>query len=299
MTFFGIGLIQLLPAIVSGLFSLAYDIVCGHPLYVLKTHDQMSDEFLGLRDLVDKLMKEKGLIGFWNGYLPWGILISLTTGISFQIGKQLVLQTYSLFFRGTPNSILTAACAGFFESLFVSPLVLLKNRAITKNILSCQTNNYARVSKKADAVIISPQSSLSFVTKICHLFKGSDIFVIKRTMDWFLRHLFIDFCFKYVSNNLLINSLIGCTGCVYLTMFFDYSQTVIQSEQYKFDDSISLITIVKTHFNDKSFHDVMTKGLKYKILNTALSTIVFKDIIPVIVKFVQTQNSKHELKFDL
>lgn len=158
----------------------------GHMLELLKIAKQThaGDSYL---TLFRRVTANKGLAGVLDGFLPWGLLQSLTKGAVFGWGQAMSLKLLSNTDMDPSLAMtLSGGMGGFVQGVFMSPLLLLKTRVITNPKFRATSNTWetARLSARVGMEVVAAEGVLA-------LCKGMTVFSVKRFADWTTRYFFV------------------------------------------------------------------------------------------------------------
>jgi len=81
---------QLRMMLCSALVTLAFEASMGHGLEFVKIY-KMTNMAMSYGEIVKKITAEKGIIGIWDGFVPWGVLQSIGKGGAFGMAHALIL----------------------------------------------------------------------------------------------------------------------------------------------------------------------------------------------------------------
>jgi hypothetical protein len=151
---------------------------------------------------------------YLNGFFPYGLIQGFCKGFIVSLTKeQLETKLSNNNYNKNINSIIIGCGTGFIEALFLSPILYIRNQLNTKIM---------------DSNIKSKNISL----KIYTIFKGTNIYFIKRSVDWSTRYIFINNAIKYSPiNNDIINTFIASGLSTIVSTPFDRLLPLIYSNQ--------------------------------------------------------------------
>ncbi len=132
-------------------------------------------------------MASKGLVGVLDGFFPWGFAQALAKGAVFSAGQAASLN----LLRSTGLSpdacmVLSGGIGGAVQGLAMSPLLLLKTRVMTDARFRGSGGALATAvaSARVGSTIVATEGPAA-------LFKGVQLFALKRALDWTTRYLFV------------------------------------------------------------------------------------------------------------
>ena len=120
--------------IIGAICTIIYEFFIGHIFETFKIQQQTSNT-TNLYIIFKKLTSnpEKGLFGIWDGFLPWGLLMSTFKGATITGG--IYFAKYFIFIKLFKNNLLitslSSATGGFIQGIVMGPLLLLKTKVIT------------------------------------------------------------------------------------------------------------------------------------------------------------------------
>lgn len=176
--------------LVSALVTLVFEGSCGHICEFLKILRMTTGLPYGA--LVRSITNEKGLAGFWDGFVPWGVFQSIGKGGAFGIAHALILPIMlKLYADGKISSqlarVLAGGLAGGVQGYVLSPLLLLKTRVMTDPVFreKMSTLQTIAASFSVGARVVTREGPPA-------LMKGSNVFALKRVFDWSSRYYFAE-----------------------------------------------------------------------------------------------------------
>ena len=114
----------------SALVTLVFEFSCGHLFEFLKILKQTSDE--SYVALLKGITKQKGVLGVYDGFFPWGVIQSIGKGGIFGLAHSVALTLFtSLAISNDLAQILAGGVGGGFQGYVLSPMLLLKTRVMT------------------------------------------------------------------------------------------------------------------------------------------------------------------------
>ena len=124
---------------------------------------------------------------FINGFLPYGAIQAFSKGFIFGLNQQFIAPI--LNYSQPTNNLILGLSTGITEATIISPLLYIRTH-LNQNV----TNN---TNKKLDL-------SLNCI------FKGCNVLILKRCVDWSFRFTIIDYMKKYSPvENIVFNTFIG------------------------------------------------------------------------------------------
>eukprot|EP00948_MAST-09A_sp_MAST-9A-sp1_P003275 g3275.t1 len=165
-----------------------FELCFGNCLEFVKIRKQTSG--LPYPKIISNIVQHKGLVGFLDGYFPWGSLQAVAKGSSFAYGQALgqnfLMDNFKSMDSFTVN-ILSGGIGGMFQGVVMSPILLLKTRVMTDPAFRSAGGAWETTiqSTKLGSSIIKTEGLLS-------LTKGLPLFTVKRFLDWTSRYLFVE-----------------------------------------------------------------------------------------------------------
>lgn len=169
--------------------TLAFEASMGHQLEYIKIVRQTTMQPYHV--IVSQIVSRRGIVGLWDGFLPWGATQAVTKGAVFGFAYNLLKR----LFAGLGDDIvspsvgntLAGAGAGGFQGLVLSPMLLLKTRVMTDPI-------YQQRSAQPGASALLESFSIGWrvvrTEGVASLLKGAGTFAAKRVGDWGSRYAF-------------------------------------------------------------------------------------------------------------
>jgi len=125
--------------------TLIFEALLGHIIEFLKILKQTSDE--SYLDLLKGITKEKGIGGVYDGFVPWGVIQSLSKGGVFGAAHSIALGVFMALAEGGFISdgsaqVLAGGIGGGFQGYVLSPTLLLKTRVMTDPVFRTKMTAY-------------------------------------------------------------------------------------------------------------------------------------------------------------
>lgn len=110
---------------------------CGHQLEFIKIVRQTTRK--PYPDIVRSIVQEKGIVGLWDGFVPWGTVQALAKGAVFGFANAFIRQALrpavdAGFVSTSASDTLAGAGAGGVQGFVLSPTLLLKTRVMTDDV---------------------------------------------------------------------------------------------------------------------------------------------------------------------
>jgi hypothetical protein len=123
---------------VSAIVTLVFEAMIGHILEFLKIIMQTSNdlESISYIQVLRTITAEKGILGLWDGFCPWGIVQAVCKGAVFGLAHATALQVLKPLAekKYIPMALaltLAGGIGGGFQGYILSPTLLLKTRVMT------------------------------------------------------------------------------------------------------------------------------------------------------------------------
>jgi hypothetical protein len=259
---------------------------------------QTSPEGTTYGDVMKSITGEKGLVGIWDGFVPWGVVQSVMKGGVFGLAHAAASGFLTpLADDGRIPMILALALAGAFGGLFqgyvLSPTLLLKTRVMTNDVFREQMNflRTTWLSLTIGCEVVRNEGILA-------LMKGSNIFALKRLFDWFTRFIFSDMfealLLRFSSTGSLTTgekiaaSLMGGTLSTFSTLPLDVLVAKTQDAK-KAGEAVSASDMFKAELDEKGWEGLAKsymKGFEARLAHVCLTTIVMKTGAPIMYDYL-------------
>jgi hypothetical protein len=139
---------------------------------------------LPYRQIIPKFLTPRTFI---NGFFPYGAIQAFSKGFIFGLNQQFVAPR--LNYSGPTNNLILGLSTGITEAIIISPLLYIRTH-ININVTN-NTNNKLNYNLNS-------------------IFKGCNVLVLKRCVDWSFRFTIIDYMKKYSPvENIFLNTFIG------------------------------------------------------------------------------------------
>jgi hypothetical protein len=190
---------------------------------------------LPYRQIIPKFLTPRTFI---NGFLPYGAIQAFSKGFIFGLNQKFVVP-YLKYSQPT-NNILLGLSTGITESIIISPLLYIRTH-LNQNV----TNN---TNKKLNLQLNS-------------IFKGCNVLILKRCVDWSSRFTIIDYMKKYSPvQNIVFNTFIGAGISAIFSSPIDRILPIIYSGKS-----------IKSVFRDQRLK-FFYKGFMFRFLSTGYYT---------------------------
>ena len=284
--------------LVAALVTILYEVALGHLLEFVKIVMQTSPEGTSYGDVMKTITGEKGFVGVWDGFVPWGVVQSVMKGGVFGFAHAAALGFLKpLAEEGKIPMIFALALAGAFGGLFqgyvLSPTLLLKTRVMTNDVFREQMNflRTTWLSLTIGFEVVRNEGILA-------LMKGSNIFALKRLFDWFTRFIFSDMfealLLRFSTTGSLTTgekiaaSLMGGTLSTFSTLPLDVLVAKSQDAK-KAGEAVSAYDMFKAELDEKGWGGLAKSymnGFEARLAHVCLTTIVMKTGAPIMYDFL-------------
>mmetsp|Transcript_25039 Transcript_25039/g.52052 ORF Transcript_25039/g.52052 Transcript_25039/m.52052 type:complete len:269 (-) Transcript_25039:389-1195(-) len=252
-------------------------------------------------DSIKSITSEKGLVGLWDGFIPWGIVQSVSKGAVFGMAHTLASQVLLPMAQGDDATLplpvamtLAGGIAGGFQGFALSPTLLLKTRVMTDPVFRENMSIWK-------TLYLSATIGYNVVrTEGVHsLMKGSGVFSTKRVFDWSTRYFFADWFEAVFSRSLKEGevlsfsqksaaSLLGGVLSTYCTLPLDVLVSKIQDAK-KAKDKVSALALFRQDIEEKGWNGVRNsymRGFNARLLHVCLTVVVLKTLSPVVYNWL-------------
>lgn len=266
-----------------------FELSIGHCLEFLKIVKQ-TQVGQSYAQLTKNITRQKGIIGIWDGFFPWGTVQAVAKGSVFGFGHALANgQLNPLVERNhisnSVREILAGGIGGGLQGLVLSPTLLLKTRVMTDPVFRNRMSmlETSKQSAKIGMNVIQKEGLKA-------LMKGSIVFSMKRVADWstrfmfsemiehglYRRHLHVQATTK--THEKMISSLLGGVLSTVMTLPIDVMVAQIQQAS-KAGTKVSILSTFQSEFKIGGFQRVAgfaTRGFLPRVTHVALTTMLMK-----------------------
>lgn len=277
--------------VVTAIVTLLFEGFIGHILEFVKIVMQTSDSTY--IQAIQNITFEKGIIGLWDGFCPWGIIQAVTKGAVFGLayaaaaGFLVPLADQGILPMALALT-LAGGIGGGFQGYVLSPTLLLKTRVMTNPVFreNMSMLKTTILSFRIGADIVNTEGLVT-------LMKGSNVFATKRVFDWATRYFFADL-FESIflklnhRHNLTvfeksIASLLGGAASTLLTLPLDVLVAKTQDAK-KAGVKVSALRLFIDELQQKGINGLRTaymRGFEVRLLHVCLTTLVIKTGTPI------------------
>jgi len=276
--------------LVAGGAALAFEATIGHPCEFLKVLKQ-TNPGKTYPQLFQGVTKSKGIVGIWDGFVPWGAIQAVAKGSVFGLGHALASnQLRPLVERGALSKdaadVLAGGIGGGIQGFALSPTLLLKTRVMTSPAFreAMPPLETVRQSMTVGMRVIREEGPAA-------LMKGSGVMAGKRVADWSTR-----FYFCVLAENLLfrrgaedparplarreqlVAGLVGGVASTVLTLPLDVAVAQIQ-QAAKAGQKVPLVQLFAEQWaagGAAQLCGMATRGLVARCVHVALTTALMK-----------------------
>lgn len=278
---------------VTALVTLVFEALVGHILEFFKIVMQTRDDGSSYGTVVREITLEKGILGLWDGFVPWGVVQAVGKGAVFGLAHAaakdlLVPLAQDGMLPMAAALTLAGGIGGGFQGYVLSPTLLLKTRVMTNPVfrepMSLWRTVYLSMRIGFDVV-----QTEGFWT----LMKGANVFATKRVFDWASRYFFADWLeqvFIQLKNGQPLTiaeksaaSLLGGVASTCVTLPLDVLVAKTQDAK-KAGVKVSAWTLFRDELREKGLSglkDSYMRGFEARLLHVCLTTLVIKTGTPV------------------
>jgi len=275
--------------IVAALVTLLYEAILGHCLEFLKIVMQTAPPGTTYLQVMTTITAQKGILGIWDGFIPWGVIQALAKGSVFGLAHTLAMSWIQSSYFPFPitsslyQQTLAGGLAGGVQGYVLSPTLLLKTRVMTHAIFRQPMSLW-------QTTLVSLKMGLDIVHSegVGVLMKGSNIFALKRVLDWATRFFFSDWMEQLLliykhssilsSSDYFIASLLGGALSTLVTLPLD----VIVAKTQDAKKAGVLVSPWELFIKDfqlggwKGLYDANMRGFEARLAHVSLTTVVMK-----------------------
>uniref|UniRef100_A0A7S2A424 Uncharacterized protein n=1 Tax=Trieres chinensis TaxID=1514140 RepID=A0A7S2A424_TRICV len=284
--------------IVAALVTVLYEACLGHLLEFIKIVMQTSPPGTSYIDVLRAITAEKGIAGVWDGFIPWGVVQSVFKGGVFGLAHAMASSYLNpLADKGVlPKQLaltLAGGIGGGFQGYVLSPTLLLKTRVMTNPVfrekMSLVRTTFLSLTIGFD--VVAQEGILA-------LMKGSNVFAIKRVLDWSTRYFFSDLfeamLLSYSASDSLTNgekaaaSLLGGTASTISTLPLDVLVAKTQDAK-KAGAKVSAVELLKEELAEggwKRVWDTTMQGFEARLAHVCFTTVVMKTFSPIVFDMI-------------
>jgi hypothetical protein len=279
--------------------ALSYEFALGHYLEFVKIMKQTKPGNSYLT-LTKEMVANKGLIGIWDGFFPWGAIQGVAKGSVFSWGHAFSRQAVQpMVERGTITKdaaeVIAGGVGGGFQGFVLSPTLLLKTRVMTDPVFRQEMTPMETATKSllVGMKVIRNEGVLA-------LMKGSGMFSVKRVADWSTRFLFsveaenilfkrADPDHKLTMGEKVTASLAGGVVSALVTLPMDVMVAQIQQAS-KAGVKVSVVGVIKEQYKRggmKQIANFGTTGLVVRVMHTSFTTMIMKTATSIVYEMVE------------
>ncbi|GMH83753.1 hypothetical protein TrST_g4905 [Triparma strigata] len=275
---------------VSALVTLMFEAAIGHSLEFTKISKQTNPQ-MSVTSILKKITQEKGVVGLWDGFVPWGVVQSIGKGGSFGMARGLITPVLmDLVERGLISDqnakILIGGLSGVVQGYILSPTLLLKTRVMTDSAFREKMTGLATIIKsfQVGARVVTKEGGFA-------LMKGANVFAFKRFFDWSTRFMFADIIESLVlarqgslsPTDKMVCSMIGGMISSVVTLPIDALVAKIQDAK-KAGQGVSPLAMIGQEFKEgglKGLWNSYMKAWEIRALHVGLTTVCLKTWTPL------------------
>jgi len=286
--------------IAAAVATLLYEGSIGHILEFLKIAMQTAPVGTTYISILKSITDEKGIVGAWDGFIPWGVVQSIFKGGVFGLAHAMAKTYLNIFVEKgllTKQVALTLAggIAGGFQGFVLSPTLLLKTRVMTNPVFR-ENMSLLKTTLLSFAIgfdVVKNEGLLA-------LMKGADIFAMKRVFDWSTRYYFSDLFQSLMlqygagyngvlsSKEKIAASLLAGTASTIMTLPLD----VIVAKSQDAKKAGVKVSAWETFTQDfkvggwKGLYDANMMGFEARLLHVCFTTVVMQFGSPLIFELL-------------
>lgn len=283
--------------------ALAYEFALGHYLEFVKIMKQ-TDPSQSYVAHTRAMVRNKGFVGVWDGFFPWGAIQGVAKGSVFSWGHALTKQSIQPLVQSGKMSkdvaeVVAGGVGGGFQGFVLSPTLLLKTRVMTDPVFRQEMTPLETATKSllVGMKVIRNEGAMA-------LMKGSGMFSLKRVADWSTRFLFSveaenvlfkrgDPDRKLATSEQVVASLAGGVVSALLTIPMDVIVAQIQQAS-KAGVKVSVVQVFKDQYARGGIHQVLsfgTSGLVVRVLHASFTTMVMKTATSVVYDMYERRSA--------
>ena len=281
--------------LVAALVTLVFEAISGHFLEFVKIVMQTSTPGTTYTDVVKLITAEKGIVGIWDGFVPWGVVQALAKGGVFGLAHAIATSILSpMADRGTiPLQLaltLAGGIGGGFQGFVLSPTLLLKTRVMTNPVFREKISllRTTLLSLRIGFDVVRDEGMLA-------LMKGSGVFATKRVFDWSTRYFFSDLFERLIlgqkspgvttltAMEKIFASLLGGTASTISTLPLDVLVAKTQDAK-KAGVKVSPLKMFMNDVKEKGWAGVRNDylmGFEARLAHVCLTTVAMKTVVPL------------------
>ena len=286
--------------IVSALVTLLYEGALGHLLEFVKIVMQTAPVGTTYGEVLSRITSEKGIAGIWDGFIPWGVIQAIGKGGVFGLAHAIASSYLLPFTSGDTPTLnkqvaltLAGGIAGGFQGYVLSPLLLLKTRVMTNPV-------FRERMTLLKTTLLSLSIGFEVVANegLAALMKGSNVFALKRTLDWSTRFYFADVFTRLLlnlNNNVPLSplmkitaDLLGGTASTIVTLPLDVLVAKSQDAK-KAGVKVSPWNMLTKDYKEggwKGLYNANMMGFEARLLHVCFTTVAMKTGTGVMYEFL-------------
>jgi len=285
--------------LVAALVTLLYEGSIGHLLEFVKIVMQTSPPGTTYADVLRTITADKGLVGIYDGFIPWGVIQSIGKGGVFGLARAVALSFLLPMVDSGQLSQLVAltlagGIAGGFQGYVLSPTLLLKTRVMTNPIFR-EPMSLLKTTLLSLTVGFDVVNNEGFGA----LMKGSNVFALKRVFDWSTRFYFSDIFSNLIKTHLVTSDkltagqkiaadLLGGTASTLVTLPLDVLVAKSQDAK-KAGVQVSAWSMFQEELKEKGWKGLYNSymcGFEARLLHVCFTTVAMKTGTGVMYDFL-------------
>jgi len=282
-----------------------FELGIGHCLEFLKIAKQ-TNPAKSYAQLTRDITVQKGVIGIWDGFFPWGTVQALAKGAVFSWAHA---ATRSVLSPSVENGtipkdvaeIIAGGIGGGFQGLVLSPTLLLKTRVMTDPVFR---NNMSMMQTTKESCRVGMNVIRN--EGLPALMKGATVFSMKRVADWSTRFFFsimaervmfgTDELTKLTTGQRMAASLVGGTLSTIATLPIDVMVAQIQQAS-KAGSQVSVFKTFSEQYKKGGLEGLggfATRGFLARLAHVALTTMLMKTATSIVYEKYESRKAANE-----
>ncbi|KAJ8598333.1 hypothetical protein CTAYLR_002964 [Chrysophaeum taylorii] len=264
--------------VVTSGVTVVFEACMGHQLEYIKIVRQTT--LAPYWSIVCDIVRPRGIIGLWDGFVPWGVVQALTKGAVFGWAHNMLRRGLSGVDGVSANvkDTLAGAGAGGIQGLVLSPTLLLKTRVMTEPVAITSPWQAFWESFRIGFRVVRNEG-------VASLMKGAPTFAAKRVGDWGSRYAFTNAVEAEISKRKKLDyydriaaSLVGGMASAACTIPVDVMVANIQTATAA-GQRVSFAGAFAETYKKNGFDGVLgfaTRGFLPRSIHVTLTTVVVK-----------------------
>ncbi|DBA00876.1 TPA: hypothetical protein N0F65_008519 [Lagenidium giganteum] len=286
--------------------TLGYEFAMGHYLEFIKIMKQ-THPTESYAALTRQIVSKKGIVGIWDGFVPWGAVQGVAKGSVFAWGHAFTRQSLQPFVergsisKGTAE-VIAGGVGGGVQGFALSPTLLLKTRVMTDPV-------FRQEMTPKETCVKSMKIGMRVIQNegVMALMKGSIVFSLKRVADWSTRFFFSVGVeevvykrdnpeYKLTTGEKMTASLLGGVLSTLCTLPIDVMVAQIQQAS-KAGAKVSVLATFRDEFKRGGIKQVAgfaTTGFIARVAHVCFTTMIMKTATSIIYESYEQRESANE-----